>query len=69
MIVNHGSTLTKEYFLSYLNLIIISRNCSVEQAKELAFELFFNNNEDNFGKETFQRFLAAFNDLNNGEMN
>lgn len=60
MTVNHASTLKKEYFLSYINLIIISRNCSLEEAKDLTIELFFHNNVEQYGKSTAQRFLEAY---------
>ncbi|WP_462411467.1 hypothetical protein [Neobacillus sp. Marseille-QA0830] len=64
MTVNHASTLKKEYFLSYLNLVMISRNCSLQQAKDLTIELFFKNNIEQYGKQTYERFLIAFNQLN-----
>jgi hypothetical protein len=63
MTVNHASTLNKEYFLSYINLIMISRNYSLEQAEELTMEIFFHNNIEEYGKQTYERFLAAINDL------
>nr|WP_263327792.1 hypothetical protein [Neobacillus sp. Marseille-Q6967] len=63
MTVNHASTLKKEYFLSYINLIIISRNCSLEEAKDLAMKMFFHNNIEQYGKSTAQRFLEAYKEL------
>jgi hypothetical protein len=63
MTVNHGGSLGKEYFLSYLNLIKLSRNCTLEEAKNLALELFFNNNIDQYGIDTYNRFSEAFHDL------
>jgi hypothetical protein len=63
MTVNHGGSLGKEYFLSYINLIKISRNCTLEQAKNLTLELFFRNNINQFGKDTYNRFLEAYQDL------
>jgi hypothetical protein len=60
MTVNHASTLKKEYFLSYINLIMISRNCSLEQAKEITMELFLHNNFEQYGKQTYERFLDAY---------
>jgi hypothetical protein len=51
MTVNHGGSLGKEYFLSYINLIKISRNCTLEQARNLTLELFFN-------KALFVNFVA-----------
>lgn len=65
MTVNHGGTLKKEYFLSYLNLILISRNCTIEQAKEIAMELFFHHNIEEYGSQTYQRFLDAYCELRN----
>lgn len=63
MTVNHGGSLGKEYFLSYINLIKLSRNCTLEQARDLAMELFFKNNIDQYGKDTYNRFLDAHQDL------
>ncbi|MBS4223104.1 hypothetical protein [Lederbergia citrea] len=65
MTVNRGSVLGKEYFLSYIKLILKSRNCTLEMAKELTFKMFFHNNKDQFGKETYQRFLTAYEELKN----
>ena len=63
MTVNHAGALKKEYFLSYLNLIRLSRNCSIEEAKEIALELFFHNNTEEYGFQTYQQFLDAFLEL------
>jgi hypothetical protein len=42
---------------------MISRNCSLKEAKELTMELFFNNNIQQYGKSTYLRFLEAYNEL------
>ncbi len=68
MTVNHGGTLKKEYFLAYLNLVISFRHCSVIEAKDLAFQLFFKNDKDAFGNETYSNFLEAVTELRNSEM-
>jgi hypothetical protein len=68
MTVNHASTLKKEYFLSYINLIMISRNCSLEEAKQITMELFFHNNIEQYGKQTYERFLDAINHLANKQL-
>ncbi|EDL66110.1 hypothetical protein [Bacillus sp. SG-1] len=60
MTVNHGGTLGKEYFISYLSLIMNSRGCSAEEAHDIAFHLFFKGNEDAFGQKTYQEFLTAY---------
>ncbi|SFB20460.1 MULTISPECIES: hypothetical protein [unclassified Bacillus (in: firmicutes)] len=63
MTVNHGGALSKEYFLAYLNLIIISRQFSLEQAQSLTMELFFRHNPDMYGKDTYKSFLEAGKEL------
>lgn len=63
MTVNHGGSLGRNYFLSYINLILISRNCSLKQARDLAMQLFFRNNIDQYGKETYYRFIEAYEEL------
>ena len=68
MTVNHASTLKIDYFLSYINLIMISRNCSLEEAKEITLELFFHNNNEQYGKQTYERFLDALNHLANKQI-
>jgi hypothetical protein len=63
MTVNHASSLKKEYFLSYINLIMVSRNCSLEEARKLTMELFFHNNIEQYGNETSLRFSETYHDL------
>jgi hypothetical protein len=63
MTINHAGTLKKDYFLSYINLIKISRNCSLEEAKELTMELFFQNKIGQYGKSTYEQFLEAYKEL------
>jgi hypothetical protein len=67
MTVNHGGSLGKNYFLSYINLILISRNCSLKQARDLVMQLFFKNNIDQYGKETYERFMEAYIELEQRE--
>ncbi|PLR95516.1 hypothetical protein [Bacillus sp. T33-2] len=64
MTVNHGGTLKKEYFLAYLKLLMSFRNCSVKEAESLTFELFFKNDKDAYGAETYYNFLKAVRNLN-----
>ena len=63
MTVNHASTLKKEYFLSYINLIMISRNCSLDEARILTLDLFFHNDIEQYGKATYEHFLEAYREL------
>lgn len=60
MIVNHGGNLRVEYFISYIKLIINARNCTLDQAKEITMSIFFKNNKERYGKETYNRFLDAY---------
>ncbi|CAG9610270.1 hypothetical protein [Pseudoneobacillus rhizosphaerae] len=68
MTVNHGGSLGMNYFLSYINLILVSRNCSLKQARDLTMELFFKNNIDQYGKETYERFMEAYRELEQKEV-
>jgi hypothetical protein len=63
MTVNHGGRLSKEYFLSYIKLVSNSRNCSIATAKEITLELFFKQDINRFGKDTYKSFLDAFQEL------
>lgn len=63
MTVNHAGTLKKEYFLSYIKLVMISRNCSLQQAKDITINLFFHNDSLRYGNQTYERFLDAYNQL------
>lgn len=63
MTVNHAGTLSKEYFLAYLKLIMNAKECSLEMAKNLTLELFFHNNLTEYGEETSKRFFEAYNQL------
>lgn len=63
MIVNHGGNLPKEYFSAYIKLVMNSRNCSIESAKDITMELFFKNDKNRFGKDTYQSFEDAFREL------
>lgn len=63
MIVNHGGNLSKEYFLAYIKLVMNSKECSIETAKNLTMDLFFKNDKNRFGKDTFQSFEDAFYEL------
>ncbi len=60
MTVNHGGTLGIDFFVAYIKLIMNSRGCSLEEAKAITLDLFFNRNENQFGKQTYNHFLLAF---------
>ncbi|MEK3981302.1 hypothetical protein MKY37_20025 [Psychrobacillus sp. FSL K6-2836] len=59
MPVNNGGNLSKEYFKSYLNLIMVANMCTMEEAKEYMFEQFFKGNKDTFGEYSYYQFLQV----------
>lgn len=59
MTVNHGGNLKEEYFISYLKLIMASRECEAVCAENFAFKTFFSGDAAKFGKSTFERFKRA----------
>lgn len=63
MTINHAGTLGKEYFISYIKLIMNACGCSVDEAKEQTFKRLFNSQEENMGRETYQQFLNAYREL------
>lgn len=63
MTINHAGTLGKEYFISYIKLIMNACGCSVDEAKEQTFKRLFNFQMDSMGQETYQQFLKAYKEL------
>lgn len=59
MTVNHASVLTKDYFIVYLKLIMNSRDYTLKQAKEFAFDFFFKGDMDRYGTSTCLQFEKA----------
>ncbi|MEB2279496.1 hypothetical protein LAV73_05685 [Lysinibacillus xylanilyticus] len=53
MTVNHASVLTKEYFISYLTLIMTSREYTLAQAKLFALDFFFKGDIERYGSSTW----------------
>jgi hypothetical protein len=60
LLLNRGGALSMDYFVAYMALIINTMGCSAEEAKKLAFDRLFRGNEDTLGKESYQRFLQAY---------
>lgn len=63
MIVNSGGKLSKEYFVSYLKLVMNAKQCSLVQAKDHMEIYFFKRNVQSFGKYTYSNFLKAVEEL------
>lgn len=59
MRLHHSSTLTAEYFLSYAQLVMNSRELSVEETNQFMEEVFFKGEPLVYGESTRQQFLQA----------
>ncbi|EKU45871.1 hypothetical protein [Staphylococcus massiliensis] len=63
MRVNHASTLSVDYFVSYLNLIMISREVNLKEATLYMKKEFFKGETDKYGKVTETHFNLAIKKL------
>ncbi|HCN60460.1 MULTISPECIES: hypothetical protein [Mammaliicoccus] len=63
MRVNHASTLSVDYFVSYLNLIMISRKVSLKKAILYMKKEFFKGETNIYGEMTETHFNQAIKEL------
>lgn len=63
MTVNHASVLTKEYFISYLTLIMKSREFTLAEASSFAIEFFFKGDTEIYGSSTWSQFEMAIKEI------
>lgn len=63
MRVNHASTLSVNYFVSYLNLIMVSREVTLKDAALYMKKGFFKGETDMYGKVTETHFNLAIQKL------
>ncbi|MDU0445555.1 hypothetical protein QVA46_01530 [Staphylococcus haemolyticus] len=63
MRINHAGTLSVDYFVSYLNLIMISREVSLKEAISYMKNEFFKGEPDMYGKITKTHFNKAIQEL------
>lgn len=63
MTVNHASVLTKDYFIAYLKLIMNSREYTLIQAKEFAFDFLFKGDMNRYGISTWLQFEKAIKEV------
>ncbi|MEB6170578.1 hypothetical protein MXL81_07805 [Staphylococcus pseudoxylosus] len=63
MRVNHASTLSVDYFVSYLNLIMISREVTLKEAIIYMKKEFFKGETDMYDKMTETHFNLAIQEL------
>ena len=63
MITKNAGKLSKAYFKSYLQLVMSTRDFSLKEAKTYAFEELFQGEEWKNGKETYNKFTQAYEEL------
>lgn len=63
MRLHHSSTLTAEYFFSYAQLVMNSRELSVEDTQQFMEDFFFKDDPLVYGESTRQQFLQAMNQI------
>lgn len=63
MRIHHADTLSVDYFVSYLNLIMLSREISLKEAISYMKNEFFKVKTDMYGKVTEPHFNQAIQEL------
>ncbi|WP_430790742.1 hypothetical protein VBD025_07260 [Virgibacillus flavescens] len=65
MVIKNGSTLSKDYFRSYLKLRMNTLDCSLDEARDQTIDEFFAANNQRFGKSTYTNFVDAVEEMRN----
>ena len=60
MLIKNAGTLSQRYFKSYFQLIINTRECTLEEAKDFVWKNLFTNDKNTLGSATYQNFMAAY---------
>ncbi|SNZ17656.1 hypothetical protein SAMN05421503_3334 [Terribacillus aidingensis] len=60
MILNKGGQLSPAYFLSYLELVMNSRQCSRAEAYEIVFIRLFDQDKNKLGPDSYLAFETAY---------
>ena len=63
MRVNHASTLTVGYFVSYLNLVMLTREINLKEATIYMEKEFFKGNINQYGESTKNNYKQAIQEL------
>ncbi len=63
MFIKNAGTLSQKYFCSYFKLTMNTQHCTVEEAKDIIFNRFFEGNVNKLGKKSFQNFKAAYDQM------
>lgn len=60
MVIKKSGNLSKAYFMAYFSLMMSSRQCTIEEAKEITFERIFRNDKNTLGNTSFKHFMEAY---------
>jgi hypothetical protein len=60
MILNKGGKLSPEYFFSYLELVMNSRQCSRADAYQIVFSRLFDQDTNKLGSDSYHAFETAY---------
>ncbi|KMM39082.1 hypothetical protein [Guptibacillus hwajinpoensis] len=63
MVTKNGSKLSKTYFKSYMQLVMSSREFSLDEARAYAFAEIFQNDETTNGPASFEQFELAYEEM------
>lgn len=63
MVTKNGSKLSKTYFISYMKLVMNSREFTLEEARAYAFKEIFHNDETTNGQASFEQFEKAYEEM------
>ncbi|WP_124222100.1 hypothetical protein [Aquisalibacillus elongatus] len=63
MVINQSGNLRKDYFVSYMKLLMNTMNCTVDEAKAITFLRIFDNNKHHLGDFSYQEFSKAYEEL------
>ncbi|MDG4658238.1 hypothetical protein P6P90_15590 [Ectobacillus antri] len=63
MTINHAGRLGKDYFLSYMKLVMHARQYSAEEAKQYVFQNMFGMDSKSLGPVSYRSFLEAYQEL------
>ncbi|MDF2680348.1 MAG: hypothetical protein K0R47_1538 [Brevibacillus sp.] len=65
--ISSGSVLGKDYFLSYLQLVMKSRGFDLDQATAYTLHAFFQGDLCAFGQQTYENYLSAVDELRDAQ--
>ncbi|SOC39862.1 hypothetical protein [Ureibacillus acetophenoni] len=59
MLVHHSGNKSKEFFYSYMRLILLTRTSSIDEMQKIVESYFFNGNIEEYGEHTREQYIQA----------